>query len=66
MKHQQNIKQQHHQYKNQPQQLMTLEGSPRIKGFDFEKAQQQGFPFSYHTQRYRRTAIRQLLFHQFL
>ena len=57
MKHQQNIKQQHHQYKNQPQQLMTLEGSPRIKGFDFEKAQQQGFNLQEFLQAYATTGF---------
>ena len=58
MKHQQNnIKQQHQQYKNQPKQLMTLEGSPKIKGFDFEKAQQQGFDLKEFLQSYATTGF---------
>ena len=56
MKQPQNIKEQHHQYKS-VKQLMTLESSPKIKGFDFEKAQKEGFNLKEFLQAYSTTGF---------
>ncbi len=51
------IKEKHQQYKNQPKQLMTLEGSPKIQGFDFEKAEKEGFKINEFLQAYATTGF---------
>lgn len=51
------IKEKHPQYKHQPKQLMTLEGSPKIKGFDFDKVTKNGFDFKEFLQAYSTTGF---------
>lgn len=57
MKTSPSIKEKHHQYKNQLKQLITLDESPKIKGFNFEKAELTGVDLTEFLQSYATTGF---------